>query len=39
MEQVKYTDITRLGHKTTLDVLKEGDRILWAYTCNRGKDL
>lgn len=20
-------------------VLKEGDRILWAYTCNRGKDL
>lgn len=28
MEQKKYTDVTRLGHKTTLDVLKEGDQIV-----------
>ncbi|EPC8411051.1 RNA ligase family protein [Bacillus thuringiensis] len=28
MEQKKYQDITRLGHKTTVDVLKEGDYIV-----------
>ncbi|MGE6347908.1 RNA ligase family protein [Bacillus mycoides] len=28
MEQKKYQDITRLGHKTTVGVLKEGDYII-----------
>ncbi|PEN97905.1 hypothetical protein CN553_12780 [Bacillus cereus] len=28
MEQKKYQDITRLGHKTTVGVLKEGDYIV-----------
>lgn len=28
MTQKKYTDVTRLGHKTTVDVLKKGDFIV-----------
>src|SRR5690349_17818215 len=28
MEQKKYTDIIRLGHKNTLGVLNEGDNII-----------
>lgn len=27
-EQKKYMDVVRLGHKTTVDVLKEGDQII-----------